>query len=99
MTNHLGFDLGRADPEAFGLDHLVAAGYEIQVSFFVALDLVAAEHQRFAGKTRMGPENLGGRLRIAPVAFRYGWPAMYQLADYIRRTLITFLVEHKDLRI
>ena len=51
-------DFGRADAKALGLDHVVAAGDEIQVALLVAIDLVAAEHQRLARKPRMGAEDL-----------------------------------------
>ena len=43
MLDYLGLDLGRADPVARGLDHVVGAALEIDVTLVVHVAVVAAD--------------------------------------------------------
>ena len=80
-------DLGRADPVARGLDHLVLAADEVEEALLVALDQVAGE-DRGLGRAARRASGLGGRpearrgaLGIVPVAHRDQGAAMDELAD------------------
>src|SRR5208282_2517537 len=99
MTNDLGLHLGRTDAEPFRLNHLVAASDKIEISFFVPLDLVAAEHQRLAGEFRMGTKHLRSRLGVPPISLGDGRPAMHEFSYDIRRAFLAILVQYQNLTV
>ena len=67
-------DLGRADPVAGGLDHLVVAADEVEEALLVGDDGVARPDRELGRRpplivaARSRPEPLGGALRVVPVA-------------------------------
>ena len=99
MAKHLGLDLGGADAEALGFDHVVGAGDEVDEAVLVFVDLVAAEDQRLARKAAVRPERLGRVLGIVPIALGDGGAALHQFANDLRRALVAVLVEHQDLAV
>src|SRR5258706_6289764 len=99
MSHDFRFDLRGAYPETFRLDHFVRARDKVEISLLVAISPVAAENQDFARKPRMRAKYLGGIFRVAPVSLRHRSPAMHQLADGIRRALLTVLIQYHDLAV